>query len=104
MNFEEAHYFIKATMRVKDERLVLVTSFHHVGRELSGIMEVTAFSRLETFEDSDEGQSVSRDFIPCSLDPFVITYKTKEEDIETSFENWLDAAIAIAITEFGDRL
>lgn len=104
VNFEEAHYFVKASMRVRNERLVLVTSIHHVGRELSGIMEVTAFSRIETFEDSDDRQSVSEDFTLCSLEPFVITFRTKEEDIETSFENWLDAAIAVAIKEFGDRL
>ena len=45
-NFSENHYFVKASMRVDRERLIFVTSFHHVGRELSGIMEATAFSRL----------------------------------------------------------
>ena len=34
-NFEEDHYFVKASMRVDRERLIFVTSFHHVGRELS---------------------------------------------------------------------
>ncbi len=49
INFDEAHYFIKASIRVGRERLIFVTSFHHVGRELSGIMEVTAFSHLEAY-------------------------------------------------------
>ena len=53
-NFEEDHYFIKASFRVERERLVFVASFHHVGRELSGIMEATAFARLESFEHSDD--------------------------------------------------
>src|SRR5207247_898284 len=91
-NFTEDHYFLKASIRVDRERLVFVTSFHHVGRELSGIMEATAFARLESFEDSDDRESVSEAFFLCSLDPFVFTYKTKIDDIGDAFGRWLDAA------------
>ncbi len=104
VNFSEAHYFVKASFRVDRERLVFVTSFHHVGRELSGIMEVTAFARLESFEDSDDRERVSDDFSLCSLEPFVITWKTQDADIGDAFDRWLDAALAVAIKEFGDRL
>jgi Fic family protein len=103
-NFSEAHYFVKASVRVGRERLVFVTSFHHVGRELSGIMEATAFSRLESFEDSDDREYASQDFFVCSLEPFVFTYKTSEHDIVDAFGRWLDAAIAVAFKEYGDRL
>jgi Fic family protein len=95
-NFSEEHYFVKASVRVDRERLVFVTSFHHVGRELSGIMEATAFSRLESYEDSDDREYASQDFFVCSLEPFVFTYKTNEQDIVDSFSRWLDAAIAVA--------
>jgi hypothetical protein len=104
VNFHEAHYFIKASIRVDRERLVFVTSFHHVGRELSGIMEATAFARLESFEDSDDRESVSEDFTPCSVEPFVITWKTSEVDVLDSFSRWLDASLAVAVKVFGDRL
>ena len=103
-NFTENHYFVKASIRVERERLVFVVSFHHVGRDLSGIMEVTAFSKLESFEDSEDRESVSQDFFLCSLDPFVLTYKTKEQEIADSFARWLDAALAVAVKEYGDRL
>lgn len=103
-NFTEDHYFLKASIRVDRERLVFVTSIHHVGRELSGIMEATAFARLESFEDSDDRESVSQAFFLCSLDPFVFTYKTKVDDIADAFGRWLDAAMAVAIKEYGDRL
>ncbi|MBI3527387.1 MAG: Fic family protein [Betaproteobacteria bacterium] len=103
-NFSEEHYFAKASIRVERERLVFVTSFHHVGRELTGIMEVTAFAQMESFEDSEDRESVSQDFFLCSLEPFVFTYKTKEEEIFESFSRWLDAALAVAIKEYGDRL
>ena len=104
VNFDEAHYFIKSTIRVERERLIFVTSFHHVGRELTGIMEVTAFSQLQSFEDSDDREYVSQDFFRCSLEPFLLTYKTNAEEIELSFDQWLDAAVAVALTEYGDRL
>ena len=103
-NFDENHYFIKASFRVNRERLVFVMSFHHVGRELSGIMEATSFARLESFELSDDRDSVSQDFFVCSLEPFVLTHRTKYSDIADSFDRWLDAALAVAIKEYGDRL
>lgn len=103
-NFAENHYFTKSSMRVERERLVFVVSFHHVGRELSGIMEATAFSRLESFEDSEDRESVSDKFMPCSIEPFVFTYKTDADGVKDAFLRWLDAALAIAIKGFGDRL
>ena len=104
INFSEDHYFVKASIRVRTERLVFVTSFHHVGRELTGIMEVTAFARLESFEGNEDREFASHNFFPCSLEPFVITWKTNTADVATSYENWLDAALAVAIKEYGDRL
>ena len=103
-NFTEDHYFLKASVRAGMERLVFVTSFHHVGRELSGIMEATAFAKLESFEHSEDRESVSQDFSLCSLEPFVFTYKTKPEEISGVFSQWLDAALAVAVKMYGDRL
>jgi hypothetical protein len=103
-NFSEAHYFVKSSIRVERERLIFVTSFHHVGRELSGIMEATAFARLESYEESDDREYASQDFFLCSTEPFVFTYKTNAAEIETAFRRWLDAAVAIAFKEYGDRL
>jgi len=42
---------------------------------------------------------VSQEFFHCSFDPFVFTYKTISEDIELSFDQWLDAALAIGLKE-----
>ncbi|MBK5292869.1 MAG: Fic family protein [Acidobacteriia bacterium] len=103
-NFAENHYFIKGSIRVNRERLIFIVSFHHVGRELTGIMEATAFSKLESFEDSEDRQSVSDNFSQCSLEPFVFTYETKAADIADPFAKWLDAAVAVALKSYGDRL
>ena len=83
---------------------MFVTSFHHVGRELSGIIEATAFARLESYENSEDRDVVSQEFQVCSMEPFVFTHRTSEQEIEDSFLRWLDTALAIAIKEYGDRL
>ena len=103
-NFSEDHYFLKASMRAARERLVFVTSFHHVGRELTGIMEATCFARLESYENSEDREYVAQEFFICSLEPFVFTYKTDAKEIAGAFTRWLDAALAVAIKEYGDRL
>jgi Fic family protein len=103
-NFDEAHYFLKGSIRVNRERLIFVVSFHHVGRELTGIMEATAFSKLVSYEDSDDRESVSERFSLCSVEPFVFTHTTNVNEIAEAFNRWLDAAVAVAFKEFGDRL
>lgn len=104
VNFNEEHVFLKSSIKVSRERLVFVVSMHHVGRDLTGIMEITAFARLESYEESDDREFVSADFSPCSLEPFVITWKTNKADVTEAFRRWLDAALAIAIKDYGDRL
>jgi len=103
-NFDEDHYFIKASVQVNRERLIFVVSFHHVGRELTGIMEATAFSKLVSYEDSDDRDSVSERFSLCSVEPFVFTHRTKVNEIADAFRRWLDAALAVAVKEYGDQL
>jgi fido (protein-threonine AMPylation protein) len=103
-NFAEEHYFINSSIQVNRDRLKFVVSFHHVGRELTGIMEATAFSKLISYEDSDDRESVSERFSLCSVEPLVFTNKTKATDIEDAFRRWLDTALAIAMKEFGDQL
>ncbi len=105
VNFEEDHYFLKVTARLANVRLVFVTSFHHIGRELSGIMEATSFARLESYEgENDDSIVTAGSYFPCSLEPFVITWTTEEATIRDAYRKWLDACFAIAIKEWGDRL
>lgn len=103
-NFAEDHYFVKASIRAARERLVFVVSFHHVGRELSGVMEATAFSQLESYEGSGDRESVNETFFLCSTEPFVFAHTTKAAEIQDAFGRWLDQALAVAMKEYGDRL
>jgi hypothetical protein len=103
-NLDEDHYFIKGSVQVKRERLIFVISLHHVGRGLTGVMEATAFSKLVSYENSDDPDSVSERFSLCSVEPFVFTYRTRVSEIADAFGKWLDAALAVAVKEYGDRL
>ena len=104
VNFSEEHYFVKGTIRAGRERLVFVVSLHHVGRDLSGIMEATAFANLETYDQPEDREQAPQDFFPCSLEPFVFAHTTTDAEIAASFDRWLDAGMAVAIKEYGDRL
>jgi hypothetical protein len=103
-NLSENHYFLKSTIKLTNDRLVFVISFHHVGHELSGVMEVTAFAKLESSGDPGEQSIVGQKFLVCSVEPFVLTNKSNASDIRNAFLQWLDLCIAVAFKEFGDRL
>lgn len=103
-NFQEDHYFARCTVHTGRELLVFVVSFHHVGRELSGIMEATAFARLESLDGADDREHISQEFSLCSPEPFVYTYQTQPTSIADAFSRWLDTALAVAVKEFGDRV
>lgn len=103
VNFDEDHYFVKASIRVNDVRLAVVASLHHIGRELSGVMEATAFAWLESFESSADHAS-AKHYVICSLEPFVIAWNTNVNDVIPLFDQWLDSALAVAFKEFGDRI
>jgi hypothetical protein len=101
-NFSQNHYFTKGSLRVNEERLVFVVSFHHIGFELTGFMEATAFAEMESNQDPEDQAFV--EFRQCSVEPFVFTYETKANEVSETFLRWLDASLAVAFKEFGDRL
>ncbi|HEY6351122.1 MAG TPA: Fic family protein [Candidatus Angelobacter sp.] len=106
INFDEDHYFVKGTIREKETRLIFVVSSHHIGRELTGVMEISAFAQIETYDEASETdhERVNQELIPASMEPFAITWKTDLHQIEDSYKQWLDRALGIALKEWGDRL
>jgi Fic family protein len=114
INFDQGHYFVKASLRFERVRLVLVVSFHHIGKDLTGVMEVNSFALLETYDEAEadepdevvprESERVGRKIIPTSLEPFALTWTTSPDAVNPSFSRWLDASLAIALQEWGDRL
>jgi hypothetical protein len=54
-------------------------------------------------EDAEDRESVSERFSLCSVEPFVFTHRTKVNEIAEPFSKWLDASLAVAVKEYGDR-
>ena len=109
INFSEGQYFVKANFRYNDVRLVFVLSFHHIGRQLTGVMEGTSFALLETYDEAEEvndpgRERVGRKVIPTYVEPFVVTWSTSTDVVKPAFDRWLDTCIAIALKEWGDQV
>jgi Fic family protein len=106
INFDENHYFVKGTIREKETRLIFVVSSHHIGREITGVMEIGAFLQIETYDEagSADAERVNQELISASVEPFAITWKTDVHQVEDSYKQWLDRALGIALKEWGDRL
>ena len=92
-NLSEDHSAVSGLISIKLESLKFIVSLHHVGRSLTGIMEAMAYS-----------EGPSERLTPRSAEPFVFTHLSQLPDLEAPFAQWLDAALAVAINEFADRL
>ena len=101
-NFEEHHYFVRVRLSGELPWLDFVVSFHHVGQELSGVMEVTAFCEI-SYPASDEDQPKTGP-IQCMDKPFTITYQDDPNKILPRLLEWVNESFAIAVKKWGDIL
>ena len=92
-NYSEAYYFLSGLIQVNAVDMKFILSFHHIGRETTGVMEAAAFSQLP-----------SGRFHPCSTESFVFTHRSQLPGLEAPFATWLREALEVAIDEFIDRL
>ena len=101
VNFEEDHYFVRARLSAEGVPwLTFVVSFHHIGQELSGVMEVTAFAEV-SFPSSDEEMSKTNK-VQCMDRPFTITYKDNAEAVKNRLLDWVSETFVIAVKQLGD--
>jgi hypothetical protein len=101
VNFEEHHYFVRG--RLSSEGipwLTYVVSFHHVGEELSGIMEATSFAYISV--PLPEEESPKSDPIPCMDRPFTFTFKDDPYEIKQGLLEWINESFALALKEWGE--
>jgi hypothetical protein len=101
VNFEEHHYFVRG--RLSSEGipwLTYVVSFHHVGEELSGIMEATSFAYISV--PLPEEESPKSDPIPCMDRPFTFTFKDDPNEIKQGLLEWINESFALALKEWGE--
>ena len=87
-------------------RLVFVTSLHHTGRTLTGIMEATSFALITHYpeESSDEVRPSRLDFHDCTVSPFTFTSNDTTGAIEHRFIRWTEDHLTIALAKWGEYL
>lgn len=103
INFDESHYFVRTRLSGADiPWLTFVISFHHIGQELSGVMEVTTFAEIFYQATEDDPQHTSP--VKCMDKPFTITYKDDAATIRNSFFDWANECFTFAVKTWGDVL
>ncbi len=103
VNFLEDHYFVRT--RISGEQipwLTFVISFHHIGQELSGVMEITAFAEI-LYPRTEETASVT-DQVKCMDKPFTITHKDEAGALRNKFLDWANECFTLAVKSWGDVL
>jgi hypothetical protein len=103
VNFNESHYFVRT--RISGDEfpwLTFVISFHHIGEELSGVMEITAFAEI-LYPRTEENPSVT-DEVKCMDKPFTITYGDDDTAVRNGFLDWANECFTIAVKAWGDVL
>lgn len=103
VNFDEHHYFVRT--RISGEEipwLTFVVSFHHIGQELSGVMEITAFAEI-LYPRTEETESVT-DQIRSMLKPFTITHRDDPSHVRNAFLDWANECFTLAVKSWGDVL
>ena len=103
VNFDEHHYFVRT--RISEDHipwLTFVVSFHHIGQELSGVMEITAFAEI-TYPGTEETASVT-DQVKCMLKPFTVTHKDDAASVRNGFLDWANECFTLAVKTWGDVL
>jgi Fic family protein len=103
VNFNESHYFVRTRISGDDfPWLTFVISFHHIGEELSGVMEITAFAEI-LYPRTEENPAVT-DEVKCMDKPFTITYGDDDTAVRNGFLDWANECFTIAVKAWGDVL
>ncbi len=114
-NLTESRFFVRLSLdndlwdsyATRHPRLVFVISLHHVGRELSGIMEATAFALIEHYPDDhseETPQPSSPYFRDCTVNPFTFTWESDVASTNTRFVQWMEQRLSIALSYWQEFL
>jgi len=103
VNFNESHYFVRTRLSGESMPwLTFVISFHHIGEDLSGVMEITAFA--EILYSATEVDPAITDQIKCMDKPFTITYQDDPAIVRNTFLDWVNESFTLAVKKWGDVL
>ena len=100
VNLNEARYWFRCALRETNSQLTIVSSFHHIGRDLTGVMQAVCFAQITYFDE--EGNE--REDIPCTMRPFTFTWNDDADAVSSRFTPWLNECFAIALRIWGESL
>ena len=113
VNFNEQAWWVRALIFEKISNLRFLLSFHHVGRDLTGVAEVTALGEW-SYRDPDDGTpsddrnqpaaSGNKQIECMSQGAFTVTWTDNAEDVVERFKSWLTACLVVALREWADTL
>lgn len=101
-NFNEAYYWFRRVLRGESSRLTFVVSFHHIGQELTGVMEATCFAQIH--DELSEATADSRRDSSCTTRPFTFTWQDDVETVRKRLEPWLNECLSVALRGWGETL
>lgn len=111
VNLNESRFFVKLSLQndfrdtaTRHPRLVFVISLHHVGRELSGIMEATAFALIEHHPDDEVQSAGASYFKDCTVSPFTFTWEVEAIAATDRFIQWTEERFGTALSYWQEFL
>jgi hypothetical protein len=108
VNLQEAHYWFRIALEGMPVRFQYVVSFHHVGHDLSGVMQAGAFAEFEAPRIASAGEArpepalSERNTKNCTPRVFSITWQSTFDAERHRFAAWLDESLALALRYWMD--
>ena len=99
---------MRALIFEKFSNLRFLLSFHHIGRDLTGVAEVTALGEWSykdpddgtTSDDGNQPTASGSESIECmSQGAFTVTWTDDAESVAERFKSWLTACLVVALRE-----
>ena len=113
VNFNEQAWWVRALIFENISNLRFLLSFHHVGRDLTGVAEVTALGEWfyrdptdsSTNDDSNQPADPGVKQIECmSQGAFTVTWTDDADKVAERFRAWLTTCLVVALREWADTL
>ena len=99
-NVSENNYWLRSRITLAGLRMRFVVSVHHVGSPVSGFMAAVAFAEIQ-YPETEPDDRHEQELVHCSERAFTFTELDAGEELNRSFEAWLDEAQAVALRILG---
>ncbi len=99
-NVPENKYWICSRITLADVRMRFVVSLHHIGSPVSGFMAAVAFAEIQ-YPEAEPDDRQEQELVHCCEHAFTFTEHDAGEELNRSFEDWLDEAQAVALRILG---